>query len=72
MPESAEMRWRESRPTEADNLDVGPATDTDLQSNLMEAPGNPFQSAFLFVWLRKLLGTSVDHPARLVSFSHSR
>ena len=41
--ESAEMRWQESeRPVEADNIDVGPVTETDLQSDLMEAPGNPF------------------------------
>jgi len=40
--ETAEMRWQESRPAEADNMDVGPATETDWQSNLMEASGNPF------------------------------
>jgi hypothetical protein len=40
--EPAEMRWQESQPTEADNIDVGPATETDLQSDLMEASGNPF------------------------------
>jgi hypothetical protein len=40
--EPAEMRWEETRPAEADNIDVGPATETDLQSDLMEAPGNPF------------------------------
>jgi hypothetical protein len=40
--EPAEMRWQESRPTEADNMDAGPATETDLQSELMEASGNPF------------------------------
>jgi len=40
--ESVEMRWQESRPAEADNMDVGPATETDLQSDLIEAPGNPF------------------------------
>ncbi len=40
--EAAEMRWQESRPTEADNMDVGPATETDLQGDLMEASGNPF------------------------------
>ncbi|SPE40297.1 hypothetical protein SBA7_1330003 [Candidatus Sulfotelmatobacter sp. SbA7] len=27
--EAAEMRWQESRPTEADNMDVGPAIETD-------------------------------------------
>jgi len=40
--EAAEMRWQESRPAEADSIDVGPATETDLQSDLMEASGNPF------------------------------
>ena len=40
--ESSEMRWQESRPTEADNMDVGPATETDLQSDLIEASGDPF------------------------------
>jgi hypothetical protein len=40
--ESAEMGWQESGPTEADNIDVGPATDTDFQGDLMEASGNPF------------------------------
>ena len=40
--EAAEMGWQESRPTEADNIDVGPATETDLQGDLMEASGDPF------------------------------
>ena len=40
--ESAEARWQESQRTEADNMDVGPATETDLQSDLMEASGNQF------------------------------
>ena len=40
--EAAEARWQESRPIEADNIDVGPATETDLQSDLMEASGDPF------------------------------
>ena len=40
--ESAESRWQESQPAEADNIDVGPATETDLQSDLIEASGNPF------------------------------
>jgi hypothetical protein len=40
--EAAEARWEESRPMEADNIDVGPATETDLQSDLIEASGNPF------------------------------
>jgi len=42
LDEAAEARWEESRPTEADNIDVGPATETDLQGDLMEASGNPF------------------------------
>jgi hypothetical protein len=40
--ESAAMRWEESRPMEADNIDVGPVTETDLQDDLMKASGNPF------------------------------
>ena len=40
--ESAESRWQESQPAEADNIDVGPATEADLQGALMEASGNPF------------------------------
>jgi hypothetical protein len=40
--EAAEARWQESRPMEADNIDVGPATETDLQSDLIEASENPF------------------------------
>jgi hypothetical protein len=40
--ESAEERWQESQSAEADNIDVGPARETDLQSDLIEAPGNPF------------------------------
>jgi hypothetical protein len=40
--EPAEARWEESRPAEADNIDVGPATETDLQSDLIEASGDPF------------------------------
>ena len=40
--ESAAMRWEESQPTEADNIDVGPATGTDLENDLFEASGNPF------------------------------
>ena len=39
--DAAEARWEESRPPEADNMDVGPPTETDLQSDLMEASGNP-------------------------------
>jgi hypothetical protein len=40
--ESAEARWEESRPAEADNIDVGPATETDYQGDLVEASGDPF------------------------------
>ena len=40
--EAAGARWEESRPIEADNMDVGPATETDWQGDLMEASGNPF------------------------------
>jgi hypothetical protein len=40
--ESAEVRWQESRPTEADNIDVRPTTETDLQNDLIDATGNPF------------------------------
>jgi hypothetical protein len=38
---SAEMRWQETRPTEADNIDVGPGIETDLQSDLIEASVKP-------------------------------
>jgi hypothetical protein len=34
--ESAETRWQEPKPPEADNIDVGPATKTDLQSNCVK------------------------------------
>ena len=40
--ESAAMRWQESQPIETDNIDVGPATGTDLQNDLFEGSGNPF------------------------------
>jgi hypothetical protein len=40
--EAAEMSGQESRPTEADNIDAGPTTETDLQSDLVEASENPF------------------------------
>jgi hypothetical protein len=40
--EAAEARWQEAQPAEADNIDVGPVTETDLQSDLMEASGDPF------------------------------
>jgi hypothetical protein len=51
--ESAEARWQESRPTEAD-IDVGPATRTDLQSDLIEALRNPFQ--LVGEQIRRLMG----------------
>jgi len=40
--EAADVRWRESRPTEADNIDVGPVTEAGLQGDLLEPSGNPF------------------------------
>ena len=40
--EAAEVRWEESRPMEAHNIDLGPATETEFQGDLMEASGNPF------------------------------
>jgi hypothetical protein len=40
--EAVEARWQESRPAEADNIDVGPATETDLQGDLTEASRDPF------------------------------
>ncbi len=40
--ESAEMRWEESRPMEADNIDVGPAAGTELENDLFETSENPF------------------------------
>jgi hypothetical protein len=40
--ESAEVRWQEAQPTEADNIDVGPVMETDLQEDFVEASGNPF------------------------------
>jgi len=40
--ESAAMRWEESRPTEADKIDAGSATGTDLEIDLFEASENPF------------------------------
>jgi hypothetical protein len=37
-----EAHRQESRPAKADNMDMGPATETDLQSDLIETSGNPF------------------------------
>jgi hypothetical protein len=38
----AQMRWEESQPAEADNIDVGPLTAEDLQTTMLESSGNPF------------------------------
>lgn len=40
--EMAEARWRESKPAEADNIDVRPLTAEDLQTTLLESSGDPF------------------------------
>jgi hypothetical protein len=40
--EMAEMRWRESQPAEADEIDLGPVTAADLQDELLPASENPF------------------------------
>jgi hypothetical protein len=40
--ESAAVRWQEAQPSEVDNIDVGPATETDLQNDLIESSANPF------------------------------
>ena len=40
--EMAESRWQESRPAEADNIDVGLVTNADLHDDLFESSGNPF------------------------------
>jgi hypothetical protein len=40
--ELMEIRREESRPTEADNIDVGPRTDADWQGELLEPSENPF------------------------------
>jgi hypothetical protein len=36
------MRRQESRPVEADNIDVGPLTQADVQSELLETSDDPF------------------------------
>ena len=33
------MRWQESQPTVADNIDMGPVTGTNWQDELVEASG---------------------------------
>ena len=38
----AQVRWQESQPAEADNLDVGPLTEADLQEDLLIWSENPF------------------------------
>jgi hypothetical protein len=38
----AQVRWQESEQREADNIDVGPLTEADLQDDLLEPSGNPF------------------------------
>jgi len=38
----AQMRWQESQPAEADNIDVGPLTEADLQEDLLKPSENPF------------------------------
>jgi hypothetical protein len=40
--ESAAVRWQEAQPTEADNIDVGSFTETNLQNDFIQASGNPF------------------------------
>ena len=40
--EAAEMRWRESQSAQADNMDVGPLVETDLQRDLLEDSDVPF------------------------------
>ena len=40
--EAEEMRWRNSKPEEADNIDVGPLMEDDLQCDLLAASENPF------------------------------
>jgi hypothetical protein len=38
----AQMRWQESEQREADNIDVGPLTEADLQNELLAESDNPF------------------------------
>ena len=40
--EMAQSRWLEAQPPEADNIDVGPLTESELQDDLFESSGNPF------------------------------
>ena len=39
---SAGARWQESEQGEADNIDVGPVTEADLNGELFTTSGNPF------------------------------
>ena len=38
----AQVRWQESAPGEADNLNVGPLTEADLTDELFATSENPF------------------------------
>ncbi len=38
----AQVRWQESEPGDADNLDVGPLTEADLTGELFATSENPF------------------------------
>ena len=38
----AEVRWREAQPPAADNIDVGPVTEEDLQAPMFESADDPF------------------------------
>ena len=40
--EMAQTRWREAQPAEADNIDVGPLTEAELQGDLLEVSDDPF------------------------------
>ena len=40
--ESAETRWHKAQAPEADNIDVGPITEADLQIDLIKPLDNPF------------------------------
>jgi hypothetical protein len=42
LDEAAAMRWKESEAGEADNIDVGPAEETDLENELFETTDDPF------------------------------
>ncbi len=42
LDDRAQVRWQESEQQEADNIDVGPLTEADLQEDLLERAENPF------------------------------